>query len=129
MKRYVHEEGTARVRRLLREGRIVTSRISEVEIASALARRRREGVLAAAATTRALAALERDQAAWIIVEVTPTIAGETRALLERYDLRAGDAIQLASCVHVQRRVKARIPLLTFDERQKTAARAERVPVD
>jgi predicted nucleic acid-binding protein len=126
VKRYVHEADSPRVRRLMRAGRVVTSRISEVEIASALERRRREGVLPDAASRRAFAALEHDVSAWIIVEVTPSVAGEARDLLQRHGLRSGDAIQLASCLHLQRRLRAPLSFLAFDHRLNVAAREERL---
>ena len=46
-KRYVREIGSQSVRRLLAAGVAATSRLSEVEVASAIARRAREGVLSA----------------------------------------------------------------------------------
>lgn len=59
VKRYVAEAGSDVVRRLLRRAMPATCRLSEVEIASALVRRR-EGVLTSAERDRGLAALRED---------------------------------------------------------------------
>ena len=60
VKRYVRETGSQTVRRLLATGVAATSRLSEVEVASAIARRTREGVLSADQRDRVLAALSDD---------------------------------------------------------------------
>ena len=45
-----------------------------------------------------------------------------------HGLRAGDAIQLASCLYVRDAVKERTTLASFDDRLNTAARLEGVKV-
>jgi len=67
------------------------SRLSEVEVASALVRRAREGAFTVGERDRALASLADDLATLIIVEFTPDITADARALLLRHRLRAGDA--------------------------------------
>lgn len=123
-KRYIHEEATPVVRRWLAAGRAATSRLSEVEIVSAFARRVREGTLAPKERDRAVAALVDDLAALHVVELSGDVAGEARALLARHALRAGDAIQLASGVELERALGQRVPFVVFDERLRAAAAAE-----
>jgi len=60
-KRYVREKGSAKVRRLLSSDVAATSRYSAVEIASALARRAREGAISPDDRERTLAALQFDE--------------------------------------------------------------------
>ena len=60
VKRYVREQGSASVRRLLASDAPATARLSEVEVASALIRRSREGAFPLTERDRALAALEPD---------------------------------------------------------------------
>jgi predicted nucleic acid-binding protein len=100
------------------------SRLSEVEIASALVRRAREGAFSVEERDRALASLEHDMAALIIVEFTPKIAAEARALLLRHQLRASDAVQLASSLFLQRELGEPMPFVAFDARLVAAARDE-----
>lgn len=112
------------MRRRLRTARIATSRLSEVEIASALARRERDGAFSVAERDRAIKSLNRDSASWIVVELTTELATEAQSLLVRHGLRTGDAIQLASCMYLQRETGQRIPFAAFDARLNDAARSE-----
>lgn len=123
-KRYVQEAGSASVRRQLRTSRIVTSRLSAIEVASALARRAREGAFTTTERDRALKRLNADLAAWILVELTAELTAEAQRLLVRHSLRSGDAVQLASCLYLQRETGERISFAAFDDRLTTAAHAE-----
>jgi predicted nucleic acid-binding protein len=123
VKRYVRERHSRRIRALLSTRQIAVSRWSEVEVPSALARLVREGRLSARARDRALVAFAADLSAWHIVEVTPAITALARTLLMQYELRAGDAVQLASA----RWLRQALPvegLQAFDTRLVAAAAAE-----
>lgn len=128
MKRYVREPGAASIRRLLKADPAAASRLSEVEVASALVRRAREGAFTVEERNRALASLADDFASLIIVELTPEIAADGRALLLRHRLRAGDAVQLASCLYLQREMGQPLPFVAFDDRLTEAARHEGLTV-
>ena len=128
VKRYVAQPGSESVARLLTAGDAATSRLSEVELVSALARRGREGDLAAGDCDRAMAALADDLAALHIVELLPEVTALARSLLKRHALRAADAVQLASCLYLGEQLAERIPLVAFDRRLRTAARAEGLQV-
>lgn len=95
-----------------------------IEIASALARREREGAFTTAERDRAVRRLNTDLAACILVELTAELSAEAQALLLRHALRSGDAVQLASCLYLQREIGDRILFAAFDERLNGAARAE-----
>jgi uncharacterized protein len=125
-KRYVREKGSVKVRRLLSSDLAATSRYSAVEIASALARRAREGAISHDDRERTLAALQVDLSAMLIVELTSEVVGRAQALLHRYSLRAADAVQLASCLRLREELADEVSLVAFDERLVTAARKERV---
>ena len=128
MKRYVREPGAVTIRRLLKAVRGATSRLSEVEVASALIRRAREGAFTVEERDRALASLENDFAALIVIEFTPAVATEAKALLLRHRLRAGDAVQLASCLYLQREVGQPLPFVAYDDRLNEAAREQGLTV-
>lgn len=51
-----------------------------------------------------------------------------RTLLVRYPLRAGDALQLASCLYLRRELSDNMPMVVFDERLLDAAVANGIPV-
>jgi hypothetical protein len=70
-----------------------------------------------------MAAFLTDFAAWHVVELSTGVTALARTLVQRYDLRAGDAIQLASAVWLRQTVSLS-GLMAFDTRLVTAARAE-----
>jgi uncharacterized protein len=124
----VHEAHSATVRRLVRSAHVATSRLSQVEVASALARLEREGAFDASDRDRAIKSLNRDLTAWILVELSPELSAEAQILLVRHGLRAGDAVQLASGLYLQREIGQRVPFGAFDDRLNAAARAEGLPL-
>lgn len=103
---------------------MATSRLSEVEVASALARRRREGRLTRRDLDRALSALRADIDAIALVEVLPEVVQVAIELLRRHPLRSGDSVQLASCLYLRRRAAEEVQFLAFDARLNNTARAE-----
>lgn len=117
------EPGSRQTARLLATGEIATSRLSEVEVASALARRTRDGDIAAADGERALGSLSDDLAAMHVVELVPDVTERARLLLRRQSLRAGDAVQLASCLFLGDELARPVPFVAFDGRLRAAARA------
>ena len=129
VKRYVEEAGSARVRDLLGSGFIATSRLSEVEIASAVVRRWRESALGEAGRERILRTLPFDLASMYIVELSVDVSAKTYGLLLRQRLRAGDAIQLASCLQLQERLGRPVRFVGFDDRLNQAAKAEGLEVE
>ena len=126
VKRYVRDKGSVKVRRLLSSDVPATSRLSAVEIASALMRRSREGAFSDEERNRACATLTADMAAMLVVELTPEIVTRAQALLQRHALRAGDAIQLASCLFLRAQLGEETSFVAYDERLASAARREGV---
>lgn len=124
MKRYVEEPGSTRVRSLLSGDPVSTCRLSQIEVASALNRRHREGILTRPDLDRALAALRADIDSIALVELSAEVAEMALMLLARHPLRTGDSIQLASCLYLQRQLADDVRLLAFDTRLNDAARAE-----
>jgi uncharacterized protein len=126
VKRYVREKGSSKVQRLLAAEVAATSRLSAVEIASAIARRVREGTLSGADRDRILAAVDRDMTAVLVVEITAAVLASAQRLLQRHPLRTSDAIQLASCLQLQEHIEDDVTFVGFDDRLLAAARAERL---
>jgi predicted nucleic acid-binding protein len=123
VKRYVRERHSVTVRRLVAAGPVAVSRLSEVEVPSAIHRLVRERRLSVQSRDRAIAACLMDFAAWHVIEITGDVTALARTLLHRHDLRAGDAIQLASAVWLRQAVSVS-GVLAFDTRLVTAAHAE-----
>ena len=112
----------------LASGTVAISRLSEVETASALARRARIGDCAVRERDVALATLDRDLESFLVVQIVPAVTSRARALLNAYALRASDATQLASCHHLQEQLGQDLPFVVYDERLATVARQSGITV-
>lgn len=123
-KRYIGEPESKKVGRLLSACIAVTCRLTEAEIASALARRRREGVLTEAVRDRLLAYMRRDMASLYVVELSPEVSDIACHLLMRHMLRAGDALQLASALAISGRSGHKVQFVAFDQALNEAALKE-----
>ena len=98
------------------------SRLSEVEVASGLARRARDGDCGVQQRDVALAALDGDIESFLVLEIVPAVTSRARALLNAYALPAADAIQLASCHYLQQRLGHDVPFVVYDQRLAAVAR-------
>jgi predicted nucleic acid-binding protein len=129
VKKYVRESESARVRRLLRSGNVAVSRLSEVEVTSALARLARDEAISLAQRDRAAAAFVSDLLAWHVVELTPEVGATARRLLMQHQLRTGDAVQLSAALVLQ--VGLEEPLeefVAYDQRILGVAATEQLVV-
>jgi uncharacterized protein len=124
VKRYVKESGTAAVGRWLRDAPTATCRLTEVEIASALARRWRAGDLSTEAHHAAAAMLRADLTRIHVVELAPSVVAAVHPLFARHALRAGDALQLAAALALRDGLSTELDFVCYDERLGHAARAE-----
>ena len=120
MKGYAREAGTRTVERLLASGTAAISRLSEVEVTSALARQARAGVCTVEERDAWLARLDRELPSFLVVELVPAVTSRARALLNTYALRASDAVQLASCYHLQEELGHDVPFVVVDQRLAAA---------
>ena len=128
-KRYVEETGSALVLDHIGRGPCAASRLSEVEVASALCRRQREGVLNLVQQEAALSALQEDCRDLFLVELSPLVVARAVELLKRHPLRAADALQLASCLELRQELRPNaITFLAFDQRLCNAAEREGLAV-
>ncbi|MBI5481762.1 MAG: type II toxin-antitoxin system VapC family toxin [Deltaproteobacteria bacterium] len=123
-KRYVTEPGSVLVRALFRRQRpIVVSRIAYAELAAAVARQCREGVLPGAARDAILARLDRDLAQILVLDVRASTLGPVAGLVVRHPLRGFDAVHLASALALAARGGS-VDFWSADRRLVVAARAE-----
>lgn len=104
IKRYADELGTTWVETLLAPDgghSIFAAEITQIEIASGLARLRREGALTPLTVTntrRAVAYHFRSE--YNTIELSAQVFGRAEGLLFAYPLRAYDAVQLASALEL-----------------------------
>ena len=135
-KRYVQEVGTEWIRALASqdEHTLLTARVTMVEVYSALARRKREESVPpadCAIATQAFAAHCATE--YEFVELDLNVVNLARGLLDRYPLRAYDAVQLASATVANQALDAAhlagLVFLSADDRLNTIAAAEGLAVD
>jgi predicted nucleic acid-binding protein len=137
VKRYVQETGTAWVRRVVRGGKpdlILLASITEVEVTSAVARRRKGGSLAAARVRSILSRFRSHLAGrYVAVEITPALLAAAVRLANAHALRAYDAVQLAAALEVNGRFQSGgaggAILVSADQDLNAAATAEGLAVD
>ena len=137
VKRYVTEVGTVWVRSLVVPAAghtIFVAQITSVEVVSALARRAREGQIAARTGRAARLLVDRHHVReYQVIRLTDEIVQGAEDLLGRHPLRAADALQLASALAIHSRFIANsLPGLVFvsaDQRLLTAAMTEGLQTD
>src|SRR5438445_612342 len=93
-----------------------------------LARGQREAAITRAALALDVAALVRDLARFVLVELAAKVAKRAGDLAERRALRGFDAIHLASALEVEELTGAVPSFCCFDDRLREAALAERLPI-
>lgn len=140
-KKHIAETGTVWVRRLFNDvppHEIYVSRLTEVEVAAALARRKKGGSLSAGNAALALQQLRNDfLTRYRILEINSLVTAQAITLTEIYALRGYDAMQLASALRIRNRLLALgvnltvlpFTLVSADDELNTAALAENLSVE
>jgi uncharacterized protein len=105
VKRYVPETGSAWIQAIADAATgnlLIISRITWVEVLSALARRQREGSLSATDVDLIIQQFSYDlNNQYQVVELDRTVTENAGQLVNQYPLRAYDAVQLASVLRIQ----------------------------
>jgi len=137
VKRYIDEVGSNWIRATLGQSplpSVLVVHLAIVEMTSALVRRQREGVLTPLEYTQMQDAFRTDCLnEYRIVTTIDDIIDEATRLLERYPLRAYDALHLAAAVVANQRLLAggldALTFLSADERLNNAASTEGLAVE
>lgn len=129
VKAYLDEPGSLRVRDWLVQQGCAVARLAEVEVTSALARKVREGSVAAEHVARLRKELDADLAEMHVLELTTEAVQTAKAVLVRHPLRAGDALQLASALVLRAAVPAGFTFACVDDRLAAAAVREGLAVE
>ncbi len=107
----------------IEDPRIVAWWGSEVECASAIARREREGAFGDAGAGEAWAVLAALGSVWVEVQPSNAVRRQAVRVVRLHPLRAGDALQLAAAIEWAGSPPSG-ELVTFDARLREAARLE-----
>ncbi|MBI4591173.1 MAG: type II toxin-antitoxin system VapC family toxin [Candidatus Rokubacteria bacterium] len=129
IKKYVVEKGTPEVRGFFSRGELLwTSKVSQAEVWSAFARRRRARDLTAAQYRVIARSFERDWRSFAVVALSDEVMGMIRRLVERHPLRAFDAIQLASALWAKQNLGEQVVFVGADESLLKVAEATALTV-
>jgi predicted nucleic acid-binding protein len=136
-KRYIDEVGSSWIRATLGQSllpSVIIVHLAIVEMTSALVRRQREGILTPVEYTQMQDAFRTDCLnEYRIVTVTDGTIDEANRLLERYPLRAYDAVHLAAAVvanqHLLAGGLAPLTFLSADDRLNDVASTEGLAVE
>lgn len=104
---------------------LVVSRFTYVEVRAALAAARRAGRLTAFEYDRAVDSFDVAWRGFAIVELDEPVGRRAGAIAEAFGLRAGDAVQLASVLELDRDTTV---IVAWDIQLRTAAHAAGVAV-
>jgi uncharacterized protein len=137
VRRYVQETGTSCVRGITRRSPstvIYIARITAVEVACAVARRRKGKTLKPRRASSILHRFRQHLAGrYTVIEVTPALLDDAMRLGNTHALRAYDAVQLAVALEVNRSYQAAgsspVTLVSADQALNDAATAEGLLVD
>ena len=125
VKLYVRESGTERLLALVggsKETRLAILALAQVELRSAIRRRERNGDIPAALATQVLEAFKRHaESRFVIQRVTDFVLDIASVLVDRYALRALDAVQLAGYAELQRAAGAETATFVCSDQELLAA--------
>lgn len=127
IKLFILEKGSENAQRLFHAHfPPATAVIAYAEIYSGVNRRKREGYLSSQQYTRLSRRFEEHWATYIRIELTEEVLAGAKKLLERYPLRAFDAIHLASAISLQKGIREPLEFAAADSRLLDAASDERL---
>jgi uncharacterized protein len=122
VKRYLDERGSRETIALTGDSELnATSIVSRAEVAAALAKAARTGLVTEDRARKAQRSFARDWPDLIRVPVTQALVERAEGLAWDHRLRGYDAVQLASALTWQESVGSEIVLATFDQQLWDAA--------
>jgi hypothetical protein len=133
VKLYVREPGTDRLLHLasnLSDNQIAVLAITAVEARSAIRRRERAGDIDPQSAALILDQLQRHlETRFLRQALNDTVLGGAMEMIDRYALRAYDAVQLAGCLALKTTMGREIPtFVCADQQLLDAARSEQLPI-
>jgi uncharacterized protein len=131
VKRYRREAGSAQVADIVGPAeRLIVSRLTQVDVSSAIVRRGRATGLSAQELAEVLGEFERDlEESLEIVELNAAVFRRAVEMTRKHALRAADAIQLACALLAQGDLPSNeITVLASDQELNAAARFEGLPI-
>ena len=137
VKRYVHEQGSSCVREITASASdhlIHISLLTVAEIASALARRHREGNVSTTERDRLFGPFLVDSArTYLLLRVEEDVIQQAVTLMNRYPLRTADAIQISTAMLLRQTLQEAqfgpVIVASADDRVLQAVTQEGLPAE
>jgi predicted nucleic acid-binding protein len=124
VKRYVAEAGSAEVEALINEAQAIgTALISRAEVAAALARAARVGLVTREAGAKALQAFNADWEHLLRLQLGEPLVARAAALAWEHGLRGYDSVHLASALAWSESLGETVAVATYDGELWLGARA------
>lgn len=124
VKRYVAESGSAQVESLIAAARATgTAVVSRAEVAAALARAARVGLITRDGATKALGAFNSDWEHLIRLQLGEPLAARAATLAWEHGLRGYDAVHLAAALVWRETLGEAVSVATYDRELWRGARA------
>jgi predicted nucleic acid-binding protein len=124
VKRYVAEAGSGQVEALIGAAQAIgTAVLSRAEVASALGKAARVGLVTRAAALKALEAFNADWEHLIRLQFGEPLAARAAALAWGYGLRGYDAVHLATALSWREALGEAVAVATYDRELWRGARA------
>ena len=120
VKNYIREAGSDRARQLLRSHRVVTSAIAAIETISAFRRNLASKAIDEAGYSVISKRFQKDRAKLAVLELSDNILASAEQYVDNYNVRALDAIHLATAMVMGVRFPKQLPFITSDSNQRAA---------
>ena len=121
VKTYVKESGSSRGRQLARTRQVITSSITGVEMLSAFRRNLASGSIDEGAYSAIVTRFSLHRQKLRLVELTAAVLENAERYVSDFDLRALDAIHIASAMISRERFPKGLLFITADSRQRDVA--------
>ena len=124
VKRYIAEAGSPEVEALIGEAQAIgTAVISRAEVAAALAKAARIGLVTRAAGTKALQVFNTDWEHFVRLQLSEPLAARAAALAWEHGLRGYDSVHLASALVWSETLGETVAVATYDRELWRGAKA------
>jgi predicted nucleic acid-binding protein len=121
VKIYVRENGSATAQRLVRTRQVITSSIAGLELMSAFRRNLTARSIDERLHSAIVKRFQQHREKWRYVELTPASLQNAEKYVSDFDVRALDAIHIASAMISRGRFPKDLSFITADSRQRDVA--------
>ncbi|MCF6149426.1 MAG: type II toxin-antitoxin system VapC family toxin [Candidatus Kuenenia sp.] len=125
VKLYVAEDGSEKVKNFVSTATVVsTSKVAYAEARAAFARKQKDDGFPLRILRKIVADFNRDWENYFVIEITDGLVQLAGNIAEKYLLRGGDSIHLASAVNLKNKIRSDVYFSSNDTKLNNAAEKE-----